>query len=886
MTDTPILELAARGPVLTANNRLAATLLSLYDQQQVENGILCWERPAIMPLSAWLTARGDELGLTARLLNDGQVRRLWEEVIEEDVARHNVSGLLQVSSSAESASAARQLLLQYGGNIDCYPMSDDVAAFRRWLRDWEQRSAEAGWLTPAELPRLVATGLAQGRVKAPEILTLAGFDLLPPSLEELLRSLEKAGTRVEVITDDGRPARSVSRCCVTDPQEEVRLCARWTRRLLERNSRTRIGIVAPALGDYLSLLRDLLQAELGPQQALQFGTAHPAGFSLGSCLAEEGPVRLALTLFGCGNRIELAEAGLLLRSPFLGHSVAEGRARALADLELRNNGQSVVPLPRLIRMVEKLGTLPRFLAILKHLRDWVADRRLRRPGLWSEQMARLLEAVGWPGEGTIDSRQYQLVEKFLDLLHRLASLDLVSSPVERHVAVSLLQRMARETEFQVEEVPSRLQVLGLLESSGQSFDALWILGMHDGAFPIPARPNPFLPLAMQKEMAMPHADAGRELEFAQRACQRLFHAADQVVVSWPGSVDGAECRPSPLLADLPEILPECVVSNDPRRLFSGSIVLETWQDSQGPGIPAGIPFKGGTGILKDQALCPFRAFAHHRLLARGLECPDIGLDPMSRGTLVHGLLESFWSRVSSRRQLLTLSDEELARELARSAEDALKAFEKEKRLDLPNRQRRIELQRLQRVARSWLEKEYDRPPFEVIATEQSRLVTIGNLAVRTRIDRIDRLENGRQLVIDYKTGKPDVSQWLDERVSEPQLPIYCFSMPPDDVGGALFARVHCRPDENGFHGLLRADCAWDERSTRTMERLLEEHGREDFDDVLRHWRGTLEQLADEFVDGQARVDPVDAVKACRYCDLLPFCRRLEYDLTVEEVHCD
>jgi len=880
MDDATLAAFATKGLVLTANKRLAATLTERFDRFMALT-MACWEKPAILPLGVWLSARGSELGVGASMLSDVQERRLWEEIIEADIRRAGSSALLQVPATAETAAAAHKLLLQYrcepGPETGC----DDVEAFRRWRGQCQSRCRQEQWHVQAQLSALVAEGVRKGSLSAPGRLTLAGFDLLPPDLQDLLDACREQGCEVLVLEKVAGKAAVPAILSAADPEDEARRCAVWARSLLEAHPGCRIGIVAPSLGEYLAPLRSSLEAELAPIQCFEFSGVHPAEFSLGEPLAGQGPVQMALALFGLGNRVELAIAGWLLRSPFLGKALSEAGERALADFEIRRKGQSVIPLSRFGKLVRESGQAPEFQKILKHLLVWGADCRLRRPGLWSERMADLLEAVGWPGEGRLDSRTYQVVEKVSEVLQRLASLDLVSKPIGRQTAVALLRKMAQETEFQVEELPSTVQVIGMLEAGGQQFDALWLLGMHDGAFPAPARPNPFLPLRLQKELGMPHADASRELDFAWRTCQRLFASAGEVVVSWPSMIDGAECRPSPLLVGLREAEPFGGASCDPRQVMLAA-PLESWQDACGPGIPAGIPFKGGTGILKDQALCPFRAFAHFRLLAEGLETPDIGLDPMSRGTLVHGVLEAFWTRNVDQERLLALTDADLKKELSLCAEQAVNDFEKRERHGLPKRQRAIEISRLQRVAATWLEHERRRGPFAVAATEQNRTITIGGLAIRTRIDRIDQLPNGQQLFIDYKTGRPDVANWLDERVTEPQLPVYCYDMPREQVGGVLFARVHCREKESGFYGLLHPGNAWSEKWGRELERILTAHGWEDFSAILDHWQGALETLAKGFLAGRAEVDPVDIEQACRFCDLLPFCRRLEYDLNLWE----
>ena len=67
--------------------------------------------------------------------------------------------------------------------------------------------------------------------------------------------------------------------------------------------------------------------------------------------------------------------------------------------------------------------------------------------------------------------------------------------------------------------------------------------------------------------------------------------------------------------------------------------------------------------------------------------------------------------------------------------------------------RKLERQRLERLLPQWLEIEKVRDAFTVQGTEQDRLVSLGGFEVRTRADRIDELPSGREIMLDYKTGK-------------------------------------------------------------------------------------------------------------------------------------
>ncbi|TYP00290.1 putative DNA repair protein [Geothermobacter ehrlichii] len=871
------LDAAAAGAlVLTVNRRLAGWLTAEFDRRMQQQGRSLWPRPAILPLKAWIAGCIGTLGLEGRVLSERQVLRLWEEVIEEDLSAHAGLSLLRIAASARQAAEAQRLLLSHEVRNWDSQASEECRVFARWLSRWEQKAGERGWLSLHHLPALLIEALHRGRIEPPSRLYLAGFDSLEPVYERLMDVLRRAGCDVEVEPPPEQVPQGGYRLCrAADPDDEVRQCARWVRFCLERQPDSRIGIVVPRLDEYRGRLQNALLAELDAAGCLQPDRMAPVNFSLGLPLDREGPVRAALTLVGLGGQVELADISWLLRSPFVRGGDEERQERARLDLVLREREQRVVSLARLRRQAARQGRVPAFVDLLDHLLGWNRQGGRHLPGSWAERMANLLEAVGWPGDGKLDSRSWQAVDRFMELLTELASLDPVATPMGRQEAVSLVARLARETEFQTDRSDFSVQVLGLLESAGQHFDHLWIMGLHDGALPVSPSPNPFLPLALQRQYGMPHADAERELAFARNSWRRLLHAAGDIVVSWPAMIDGAEYRPSPLIDTSADVLDLATPCAGPVTAIAGSRRLVAVDDGFGPPLPPGRIFSGGTGILRDQALCPFRAFLHYRLLAEALPEAESGLDGMSRGTLVHNLLQEIWRQLQDLDGLRRLSESGLENLLATAAEQAVGAFENREKRDLPPRQRMLEIARLRRLGRTWLALEREREAFSVEAIEKDEKVRIGGLLLRTRVDRIDRLADGRRLVIDYKTGQPDHRQWFDDRVTEPQLPLYCLQIPAHEVAGAVFARVHCRSSDCRFYGVVHPDSPWQGNLQRQQEKLFAEKGWDDWLQLVEHWRRALAEVADEFVAGRALVDPTDSEKACRYCDGLPVCRLLE-----------
>lgn len=862
--------IAAGGLVLTANERLSRQLVNRYDHWQMAAGLEVWASPKILSLNAWCRRILHELGLAEAVLTEAQSLRVWEEIIAADVAARG-RDLLQIPQAARQARKAFRLLADYLADFREVEADEDPLAFLRWRRGWQERQRAGRWLERADVLPAVTAALEEKRCTVPSVLFLAGFDDLKPSERKLCAVLQAHGCRIGSWEPPVVADAQVSVHGAVDPADEVRTCARWARWHLESNPQSKLGVVVPQLSEYQGLIERIFRAELDPPACLS-GEDGPEAFSLslGRPLAREGVVCAALRLLAASDPLRLEDLGWLLRSPYLGGARSEGLRRARADRTLRERGRNEWRLSALIRA---LADVPRMAAICAALREAHSDRRRRLAGDWADHFAGLLDDCGWPGERGLSSREYQALDHFRETLGQLASLDRVASPMGRGEALTILNRLAAETIFQAEGGEGRIQVLGTLEAAGFEFDALWILGLHAGALPAPPRPNPFLPLTLQSRLGMPHADAAREQAFAQRLCGRLFSAAREVVASWPGQHDGAPLRPSPLLQGLPAARPSLAPSHDPfHTLRAAPCLLDTLVDDRAAPLPAGRPFSGGTSILTDQALCPFRAFAHFRLHAERLASPDLGLDSLARGNLVHGVLERFWRRVVTRDALLQLDPQGQAELLATAAEETLLQQEQRSRCDLPRRLRVLETRRLVAVATAWLELERRRPGFRVAMIEQRHTVMAGRLQLRTRIDRIDELSDGRLAIIDYKTGQPNSGQWLDARVTEPQLPLYCLDLDDGQIGAVLFARVRHREKECVFRGLAREPEAWPKLSVKAQEKLLAEHGFASFDQVVAHWRRALPALGDAFVDGCAAVDPVDVRQACSYCDLFTLCR--------------
>jgi probable DNA repair protein len=485
----------------------------------------------------------------------------------------------------------------------------------------------------------------------------------------------------------------------------------------------------------------------------------------------------------------------------------------------------------------------------------IAKPESASPHEWGEHFTALLEAAGFPGRA-LDSAEYQVRAKLNEVLAELARLERVAPRMSAQRALSRLERLARDTLFQPESPAAPVQVLGVLESAGLAFDALWLSGMTDEAWPLAARPNPFLAPALQKKAGIPESSAEETLARGRRITDGWLAAAPEVVVSHPAREDDRELTVSPLVSHI-DVSP-APESNAPRwrELIFAARTADAAPDGSAPALATKTP-RGGSRILADQAACPFRAFARHRLGAEALEAPLAGPDARARGLLLHALMRELWGELKG--------SAALEADCAPAIERAARAAVAEAELEEPFAG--LERARLAKLARDWLDEERKRAPFEVAAREDKRTLKVAGLELNGRIDRLDKLASGGHALIDYKTGRPTPNAWQGERPDDPQLPLYALSA-PEQISALAYAKL--KTGAMRYMGFARAK---DKGFVAQAK---------DWDALKAGWQQSLEALGAGFAAGEAQVDPKNGLATCRYCDLQTLCRVHERMSALEE----
>lgn len=872
---------------LCATARLAQAL-----RGEVVAGNVSWRTPGALTVGQWLAMLAEEARLTgtddlAHALEPYGECVLWEKVIAPSLPASDFFDLAGLAATAAEAHAlCRTWNLAPGGDA----LSDEARLFSGWQAAFERRCRADGLLDAAGIERRIVALLEDGAFTLPGVVAFAGFDRMTPLETRLASALAARGCRVEILPPGAVDRSTAAVVACADPAAECAAAAVWARDRLAANPDARLAIVAPDLAAVRDRLEFLLDDLLHPALLRPEGAGLPRrfNFSLGRPLAGEAPVAVALALLGIATargKVEQARLSALLLAGGWAAAVGEADGRARLDAAMRRELPYFTTPAALQRLAARLAErgdtpCPQTCAALAACLAALDGPARRRPGEWAAAFRAGLRAAGWPGDRPLASREFQAREAFAGLLEGLARLDPLLGPIPSGEALRRLRELAGERLFQPEtRGHPQLQVLGMLESAGLTFDALWVMGMNDDRWPPAPRPNPLLPVELQRAAGVARASAEVELDFARRVHARLLRSAPAVTFSFARADGNRTLRPSPLIAGIPAAdpagpTPATVASVLAAAAPAGIVAVD---DASAPPVADGEKVSGGSWLLRAQAVCPAWAFHRYRLGAEALEAPVEGLDPRARGTLVHAALEAFWLAVGDSQELHRLVAADLDAAIAAAVEKGIAAFEDEGRARLPVRFRQLEGSRLAQLLATWLAIDASREhKFAIEACERGADLDIEGIRVRVVLDRVDRVATAagdRHVVIDYKTGNSiDVANWAGERITEPQLPIYAAF--GGDVAGVAFAKV--LPDKPAFAGiaaeagLLPGVAGLDDERRKLFER-------ERFPDwaaVLAHWQARLEAVAREVKAGVAGVACFDD-KALRHCDVLPVLRLAE-----------
>jgi ATP-dependent helicase/nuclease subunit B len=283
----------------------------------------------------------------------------------------------------------------------------------------------------------------------------------------------------------------------------------------------------------------------------------------------------------------------------------------------------------------------------------------------------------------------------------------------------------------------RVAIYGLLESRMTRADLVICAGLNEGTWPARPSTDPVLAPAILRALGVPGADF--RIGLAAHDLAAALGAPEVVLSRAQRDVGG------PVIASRFWLRVQALLGQDllKRYVDDGPVLLARAVDRDKPVPPHPRPDPKPSPAQRREDLSvtaldrlrsdPYQFYASKILRLRELDLLDAEPSPAWQGTLAHAILESWHKGEGDMEELATLHLKEM------HAHPLMRALWR------PRLMKALE----------WVEQEVreatDRKP---ILIEEEGEVSFHGVTIRGKVDRIDRLADGRLAIVDYKTGGP------------------------------------------------------------------------------------------------------------------------------------
>nr|WP_193069066.1 PD-(D/E)XK nuclease family protein [Pseudomonas fluorescens] len=865
--------------VLASTERVARHIKLQAALLQAVGGKKAWfTKGQIMTITKWIETTWLELMPDEQALNPVQELATVKSVIDQ-------SDLLP-SNMISSTNAARRVGVAYsqvnkyliGMDSDRFRFKEEFEAFLQWKTQLDSVCGAKQYVFRAHLPTLLLKAIKAGDVQPPERVIIVGMMSLNPAEKAVFDALEDLGTDVIIVSAEGdkttpRLVRSHNNA------SEMLEVAQWVSNHLlpfvdAPHAAPSLAIVVPDIRSYKGPLIDALSLHTSPGSLMPAGpdgeTRAPWDISSGATLGSRPMIRAAMDLLSITpDKADSETFSRVLRSRWIAGHVGESATRALLDLWFRDNLGLNMGGKDFLRAIGayKGDAVPdfrkRFGGLLEKL---VSGEQSRYPSEWADHFTEALNDMGWPGQSELDSANFQTLNAWAEALAMFRTLDAQLGTVQYERAFMWLREVVDTRQFQPRiSHLAPVSILGYEDAIGLNFDALWIVGASNNVLPGRAEPSPFIPTDLQIDAGISDASSEGMLAYAQSVVSALLSSSADVTVSCPSHNEkGAAIGASELFGAWPATAPTLETKGDFLDDLMGKLDRNNYEQEEVPAVSdiELTDIKGGVRIFKDYAESPFFSFVRNRLRANMFPQPIIGLDPRIQGTMIHLVLEKFWTEVVTSKALKAFSVAELKAKVQHhtqlASEDLLYKLIWRYGMKLIM----LEQRRIVDLTIEWLELEKKREfEFEVIGFEERHDIVVGQVPLTVSLDRRERIflndeqTVSRSVVFDYKTGQEMRMNSLNaSTLTEPQLPIYATKIDlsvasVEPIDGIVLAQVNQK--SLGFHARSNFSANLVEGKKARQEDVDTSDKWEAQKDA---WNRQLDSMSAGFIRGEATLD--------------------------------
>ncbi|MCK9229470.1 MAG: PD-(D/E)XK nuclease family protein [Syntrophales bacterium] len=873
--------------ILTSTERLARSLQRASRDAFLKGGARGWERPDIISLNAWLDREWADSWPERAPAPDLLRLALWKQVVDEFPPPAPLEGRPSLYQSLDETC---RILIRHRIDTGKGLPSTGLVEWRRSVCSlFLARLAENGLFHPAETVLHVRKAIEEGSISPPENCSIMGFESPAPVEEDLFDLMGRASRTVrDLLTNPVRGSlRALS--LPTREQEITCLC-----RCLAEDARTvplhRIGVIVPELEHYGRELATNLEEVLGRAASPRESWFN---ITLGDRLSHLPLFRAALLplrMFLEGESRSLLLS--LILSPYYRCWQSSRATVARADRIWRANGVTggLKKLRRSLRGAARdLESLVfnESAQVLHSLETHLEEGRAPLSS-WIGTISDCWDVLGFPvmADETDRLAWRHLRELTGDFLNHMGDTTLTGGEF-----LDWLTHQASLQRTQPERAEDAgIQIMGMIEARGLTFDRLYLLDANDRSLPRPVRPLPFLDSA---ERAMVQGGTTRsQFDFADIAINRILHSALSIVFMRAEQEDTVPLTPSPFWPRNEERTSINIWTNPDPAWLRASWLKAAWEglssaetDDGGPPIgtdtlpfhhPA-FPEKHSRGLsssrLKTVLTCPFLFLVEILLAIEPLEDVTTPPSPQERGRRIHDILASFTAKlreqavdpVENREQAWDLLSRCVDAEFIGLEDHPAWGLEKKRLLGSPESD-------VSGVLASWLEAERTHRGEGWLCRAEEKsfqglVIDDCPFPLNGRIDRVDYHETEGWSCYDYKTGRIPTRADICRHFTEPQLAVYLLALRdrviPDLAGGDERLSLH-------GGGYIQVKSAGDIRY-QVIHEIAES---------LASWEAIVADAGRLIAEGRFNPDPwplvpeeTNKTEPCRDCSVRMICSR-------------
>ena len=788
--------------IITANRHLARLLRKEFAEKKKLNKYKAWRTPIIFSWQDWLvyikSKTFDQINLPV-YINKNQSHLLWEEALQKEngITENQINNLSYLCINTWQRLADWNIsITDFTKSIQNKDQRIFASASGRYFSLLKKRNM----VDDAGLACLILDCIKKDIVDLSGRYTFVGFVRQRPAIKSIQELLSYKKIEVSII-----PATEISTKfslkSFDNFNAELRAAGDWARKKLLKNPNLRIGIVASNLMDNTDIiLRNVREGLIPGWQYSHKSLKEALNVSYGRRLTDYPAIAtLNLLLHWLFRNLSSLEIGILLRSPLLDTEIVSGRNKL--ELKIRQIPDREWSIQMFISEFQSSDNDADVKSWLMHLTELNKIKeslpKFATFNDWVSLIKKVIDLFNWPGQRALSSSDFQLINRWYELLHEFSQLGITNSKINASKAISYLENLTNNTIFQPENKNSIIELLGPLDASGAEFDALWIADVTSSNWP-PSRSRSFLiSKEIQEKNNMPDCNPSETLHHASLLLKNLIKSSKQTVVSYSKNDGILDQTLSTLIKNDKYIVQDkIVIPNLHASDLIGTLRLKEIEDFA-PEVIEGEKIAGGSKTIQRQHENPVSAFLHGRLGIKTIYPQAVGLPASLRGYIIHQALFKLYIDLPSKNSICTWDNKELKARITSAVNFAF--FSQEKNADsLLRGLLKYERLRVGKILNRIIQTDLTRPNFKIASVEENFELVHENIKLSLRFDRIDSFDDGTIEILDYKTGTK--KRLLNKNNDVEDLQLFVYAMATKLTATSL-AFVNIDSRETAFDGV-------------------------------------------------------------------------------------